>query len=149
MGNTKSAQKQPMPHVNNEPPPSYEEYTMPVMIPTLTNQPIKLKDLKREEEEFAAEQKKAYEDNYVKICNAIIELINDHLRNRNRNVPYIRIEITPKGTTKYIPNKFLSPKLTKLYLQNYTQFVCEMYKDYKIETTNRIGCINFTFYIPE
>lgn len=148
MGNTKSGYtKQPTQQVNNEPPPAYEEHTIPVKIPELINQPIKLKDLKREAQEFAAEQTKAYEDNYVKICDHIIEHINDHLRNRNDS--RVSITLTAKGTFKYIPTKFLSAKLTKLYLQNYKRFVCEMYKDFNIETLEQIGCIRFIFHIPE
>jgi hypothetical protein len=151
MGNTKSGYtKQPSSQVNNEPPPSYEEYnTMPLKIPALTKQPIKLNDLKREEQQFAAEQTKAYEDNYVKICDDIIEFINNTIRNRNKQFQQISINIRAEHTTKYIPNKLLSAKLTKLYLQNYKLFVCEMYKDFKIEISEQIGFINFRFHIPE
>jgi len=149
MGNTKSVQKQPVQQVNNEPPPPYEEYKPTVKIPTLTHQPIKLKELKDEQHKFAVQQKKAYEANYAKTCDYIIYLINGSLLNRNKSVGHITINIPSKHTIKHIPNKYLSAKLTNDYILNYIKFVQEMYKDYKIETTNRIGCITFTIYIPE
>lgn len=149
MGNTKSAQKQNTAETHHEKPPPYEEYNPNVRIPKLTHQPIKLKELKDEQHKFAAEQKKAYEVNYAKTCDYIIYLINGSLLNRNKSVGHITINIPSKHTIKYIPNKYLSAKLTNDYILNYIKFVQEMYKDYKIETTNRIGCITFTIYIPE
>jgi len=105
--------------------------------------------LKDEEQKFAVEQKKAYEENYAKTCDYIIDLINNGLTNRNKSVGHITFNIPVKHTIKYIPNKYLSGKLTNLYMLNYIPFVRKMYKDYKVETSNRIGCITFTIYIPE
>jgi hypothetical protein len=148
MGNTTSAHKQFKPQIQNA-PPAYENCNTTVKIPTLTRTPIKLKDLKREELEFEQEQKKAYDKNYAKMCDNIIEEINNILLNRNKTKIHVFFDLYIADTTKYIPQKYITPKLTKLYFENYCNFICEMYKDFKFDATKQSGHLKLIFHIPE
>ena len=178
MGNTKSHQnKLNYQHPNNtELPPPYTEMEnkkpsdsskYSALIANLREKPVTRASLKEaeiarkiqkeaEKLEFKKTQHAKYEGYFNIFCDGIVKCINNFLKETELGDSFIKFQIncvylgTANDTYKY-----RSVEMSKLYNEKIFDFVCEMYKEFRIEREqnkdsikafNDFGIIYFTVY---
>jgi hypothetical protein len=178
MGNTKSHQnKLNYQHPNNtELPPPYTEMEnkkpsdsskYSAQIANLTEKPVTRASLKEaviareiqkeaEKLEFKKTQQAKYEEYFNICCNNLVRTINQFLKETELGDSFINLQIQCGylGTTKDT-YKYRNVEMSKLYNEKIFDFVCEMYKEFRIEREqnkdsikafNDFGIIYFTVY---
>lgn len=174
MGNTKSHQnKLNYQHSNNtELPPPYTEMEnkntsgsskYSAQIANLTEKPVTRASLKEaniareiqkeaEKLEFKKTQHAKYEEYFNNLCNILVRTINQFLKETELGDSFINLQIVFWTNDTY---KYRNVEMSKLYNEKIFDFVCEMYKEFRIERKqnketikefNDYGNIHFTVY---
>ncbi len=115
--------------------------------PIIKEQPITRITLPQKEREFKQKQEIAYNREYDNICNSIIKTLNTKILYRNKT-NFISSVISSQDFR--VPIEFRTIERDKRQLDIYYNFVCEMYKDFKIEIVLRNNQhIQFKLYISD